>query len=214
MLLPAERERGGVADREVKRNVPGIVRTVPVEKVVQKPSVARRVNEARVMIHALVRACGVRPARRLEIRHDPAAYYGRWTCLRRPAASSRRTTARCARRTRGCLAGATAGLSRGRRHRRAASASGARRRPRGRRQRSDEVRNGDSRAASLGRTSDHRAVRRLGSLEARARSAAAGDERTRLDGAVRLEQRGDIDAGRRGRKARHNDDAACRSCTA
>ena len=43
---------------------------------------------------------------------------------------------------------------------------------------------------------------------------AAGDERTRLDGAVRLEQRGDIDAGRRGRKARHNDDAACRSCTA
>jgi len=69
--------------------VPGIVCTVPVKKVVQKPSVARRVNEAGVMVHALVRACGVRPACRLEIGHDPAAYYGRWTCLRRPAAGSR-----------------------------------------------------------------------------------------------------------------------------
>ena len=58
------------------------------------------------------------------------------------------------------------------------------------------VRDGDSRAASLCRTSDHRTVRRLGSREAHARSAAAGDERTRLDGAVRLEQRGDMGAGR------------------
>ena len=64
------------------------------------------------------------------------------------------------------------------------------------RQRGDEVRDGDSRAASLCRTSDHRTVRRLGSREAHARSAAAGDERTRLDGAVRLEQRGDMGAGR------------------
>ena len=195
--------------------MPGIVCTVPVEKVVQKPSVARRVNEAGVMVHALVRACGVRPACRLEIGHDPAAYYGRWTCLRRPAAGSCRTTARCARRTRGCLAGAAAGLSRGRRHRRAARAiGGARRWPWRWRQRGDEVRDGDSRAASLCRTSDHRTVRRLGSREAHARSAAAGDERTRLDGAVRLEQRGDMGAGRRDCKARHNDDVACRSCAA
>ena len=67
------------------------------------------------MVHALVRACGVRPACRLEIGHDPAAYYGRWT----PAAPSRRRLS-ChrplRRRTRGCPPEPPA--SPGRRHRR------------------------------------------------------------------------------------------------